>query len=193
MSFAFVKHDEEIDRIPLYEVEYVKSNDEIGAMDIELETTHEHFCLQVATDPQGHNSGRSYYMRTTAKETYDEFFPVLIKFSKAARKRAQASTTIQKIQRRIRKIYGHVICQSIFALIIVGVSSTRTCAYLSACPQKMLIPLNAELHLHHPRVAVRQRAHQPRRLLYRPRHCPRPSEPMFHHHLHSRARDSCLR
>ena len=124
MSFAFLQHDEEIDQIPLSEIEYVKSNHELGATnDVELDLSHEHFTLQVATDPEGHNSGRSYYMRTTKKEIYDDFLPLLTKYTKTARKRAQASTVLQKAQRRVRKIYGHIICQSAFALIIIGVSS----------------------------------------------------------------------
>ena len=142
MSFAFVKHDEEIDRIPLYEVEYVKSNDEIGAMDIELETTHEHFCLQVATDPQGHNSGRSYYLRTWSKEVHEEIFPLLNQLVKNARKRSGGSSAFQRAQRKIRKLYGHFICQSIFAFIIVGVSIECKDFCISECvsdPSQRLI------------------------------------------------------
>ena len=124
ICFAFVNHDEEIDRIPLAGIDYVKSNDDLGAtMEAEMESSHEHFCLQVATDPEGHNSGRSYYMRTNQKDTYDDFFPALKKYAKIAKKRAQASTVFQRAQHKVRKVYTHFICQSIFALIIIGVSA----------------------------------------------------------------------
>ena len=122
ISVAFVNHNEEIDRIPLAGIEYLKKSEEVNAMDIELELSHEHFCLQITTDPESHNSGRSYYMRTSSKEEYDSFFLSLTKFTKTARKKAQASTVFQKAQLRVRKTYGRFECQCIFALIIIGVS-----------------------------------------------------------------------
>ena len=141
LSFAFVNHHEEVDRIPLSGIEYIKANEEIGAMDIEVESSHEHFCLQIATDPDGLNSGRSYYLRTSSKKTYDELFPILVKYTKAARKHAQASTWFQRVQVRVRKIYGRFICQSIFAMIIIGVSAA-TClriffSFISRSPKFM--------------------------------------------------------
>ena len=127
ISFAFVEHNEEIDQIPLSGIDYVKLNEELlGAVDADLDSSHDYFCLQVATDPQGHNSGRSYYMRTSSKAVYDDFSLVLGRLAKAARKRAQASTIIQKAQLRVRKVYGRFICQSIFALIILGVNSMKS-------------------------------------------------------------------
>ena len=126
LSFAFVNHHEEVDRIPLSGIEYIKANEEIGAMDIEVESSHEHFCLQIATDPDGLNSGRSYYMRTSSQKTYDDLFPTLVKYTKAARKQAQASTLFQRVQVRVRKFYARFICQAIFAMIIIGVSAA-TC------------------------------------------------------------------
>ena len=127
IAFAFVGKDEEVDRIPLDGVDYVKSGDDVGAkMDMELDASMQQYILQVATNPEGHNSGRSYYMRTSSKAVYDDFSLVLGRLTKAARKRAQASTIIQKAQLRVRKVYGRFICQSIFALIILGVNSMKS-------------------------------------------------------------------
>ena len=126
IAFAFVGKDEEVDRIPLDGVDYVKSGDDVGAkMDMELDASMQQYILQVATNPEGHNSGRSYYMRTGSKDVYDEIFPLLTKFSKTARERAQASTHFRRAQLRVRNVYQHIICQSIFALIIIGVSLVR--------------------------------------------------------------------
>ena len=123
ISFAFVKQNEEIDRVPLADVDYIKASDEFGAnTDAEMELSTHHFVLQIATNPNGHNSGRSYYLRTSTKETYDEILPLLQFSVKTASKQAQASTNFQRAQRKVRKIYGHVAIQSLFALIIIGVS-----------------------------------------------------------------------
>ena len=123
ISFAFVKNTEEIDRIPLDGIDYIKASDDLGAkMDSELDLSKQHYVLQVATNPEGHNSGRTYYLRTRSKEIYDEIFPLLSNFARAARERAIASTLFRRAQLRVRNAYGHVVCQSIFALIIIGVS-----------------------------------------------------------------------
>ena len=122
IAFAFVGKDEEIDRIPLEGVDYIKSGDDLVAnVDIDMEGEH-HYILQIATNPDGHNSGRSYYLRTSSKDTYNEIFPLLTKFARVARERAQASTHFRRAQLRVRNIYQHIVCQSIVASIITGVS-----------------------------------------------------------------------
>ena len=74
---------------------------------IESDTqTTGYFCLQIATDPQGYNSGRTYYLRTESKSLHDDIMPLLRKYSVAARERAQASTLFQKTQRRVRKVHS---------------------------------------------------------------------------------------
>ena len=127
ISFAFVKKLEEIDRIPLEGVDYVKSSDELGSkLEIIEDSSSLQYVLQVATNPDGHNSGRSYYLRTNSKETFEEIFPLLSNYARVARERAQASTYFRRAQLRVRSIYQHIICQSIFALIIFGVSFNFT-------------------------------------------------------------------
>ena len=124
ISFAFVDQTEEIDRIPLEGVDYIKSSDEMGKMEGEKDSSNHHFVFQVATNEEGHNSGRSYYLRTDSKAVYDEIFPLLKNFAKSAKERAQATTHFQRAQLRVRTVYGHIICQSIFAMIIIGVRTT---------------------------------------------------------------------
>ena len=132
ISFAFVRKDEEIDRIPLDGVDFVKAHFEAAIMDGPNHSDrdlHSHssqpqdfFCLQVATNAEGYNSGRTYTFRTRSKELYDEILPLLNKLAKNARRRARAQTFFRKCQWKVRKVYSHSICQSIIALIILGVS-----------------------------------------------------------------------
>ena len=124
ISFAFANNIEEIDRIPLDGVDYIKEGDDLGSrMNAEEDLSKQHYILQVATNPEGHNSGRTYYLRTCSKAIYSEIFPLLTNFSKTARERALASTHFRRAQLRVRVLYGHIVCQSMFALIIIGVSS----------------------------------------------------------------------
>ena len=127
ICFAFTNQTKEIDRIPLDGVDYVKSLDESGMKtDAELDVARQNCVLQIATDPDGHNSGRSYHVRISSKETYDEIHPLLASLARAARKRANASTLFQRAQIRVKEMYGHIICQTLVALIIVGVSPVRS-------------------------------------------------------------------
>ena len=131
ISFAFVQKDEEIDRIPLVGVDFVKAHVEaVIAEDHKYHEAHghdsqsqEYFCFQVGTNAEGYNSGRTYTVRTHSKRLYEETLPLLIKFSKNARRRAQARSFFRKCQLEVRRIYSHRICQSTIALIIIGVSN----------------------------------------------------------------------
>ena len=88
-------------------MDYVKSLDESGMKtDAELDVARQNCVLQIATDPDGHNSGRSYHVRISSKETYDEIHPLLASLARAARKRANASTLFQRAQIRVQDIYG---------------------------------------------------------------------------------------
>ena len=125
ISFAFINEDEEIDRIPFEGIDYVKAHDEFSSrMDSSRDLSKQFYVVQVATNPAGHNSGRTYYLRTSSNETYNELVPFLTKHAKAARKRALASTLFQRAQLRVRNVYRHIACQSIRAVIIIGVSTT---------------------------------------------------------------------
>ena len=123
ISFAFVRMDEEIDRIPLEDVDFVKAHFEAAVMESQDDSqSQDFFCFQVATRAEGYNSGRTYTLRTRSKELYDEILPLLIKMSKKARRRAEARTFFRKCQWKVRKIYTHYGAQSFIALIIMGVS-----------------------------------------------------------------------
>ena len=127
ISLAFVGNEEEIDRIPLEGVDFVKAHYEAALMeghshDDSGGQSQDFFCFQVATNAEGYNSGRTYTFRTRSKELYEETLPLLTSLAKKAKRRAQAHTLFRICQWRVRKVYSHSICQSIIALVIMGVS-----------------------------------------------------------------------
>ena len=117
--------DEEIDRIPLAGVDFVKPHTENAAMEVSNHegASQDLFCFQVATSIEGYNSGRTYTMRTRSKALYDDVLPLLTKLAQTAQRRAQANSLFRRCQRKVREIYNHSICQSLIALVITGVSA----------------------------------------------------------------------
>ena len=120
VSFAFVGNDDEIDRVPLTGVDFVKNHDENISMEAKGQNG---FCLQIATSPTGYNSGRSYMLRTDSAVTQEDTILLLSKLSKDAKKRAAASTLFRKLQRKVKKFYERDFCQGFVALIIMMVSA----------------------------------------------------------------------
>ena len=211
VSFAFVGKELEIDRIPLKEVDFVKSHLETPItqdrthvkahleipfmQDRSHNDTHgyesqspEYFCLQIATNSEGYNSGRTYTLRTRSKELHDEVLSLLKKLAEKSKKRAEANTWFRKCQWQVRAVYDHNISQSIIALIIMGVSSppsSTTFTFRSALLSlhRRSRPVPAELRLHPRRGAVQPvPAHQPG-----PRPAALPVQRPLHHALHPRA------
>ena len=136
VSFAFLSHDEELDCIPLAEVEFVKefNEDDVSVRfksnDMNPESEYK---LQIATKPEGHNAGRMYYLKTQSSETYQKLMKILVTYSKSAKKRVETGTLAQKIQKRVRAVYEHDSTQAIVAVIIVGVSSALTTDAIPNC------------------------------------------------------------
>ena len=190
ISFAFVGNDEEVDRVPLSGVDFVKVFDENISVENHEIQSQNHFCLQVATNPLGYNSGRSYMLRSVSSSSRDEVLVLLSKLSKDAKKRAKAKTGFQKLQLKTKKYYEKDFVQGFIALIIMTVSVTRPASpRLHFVSSSFLIAVSeSELLLHHHGGAVPQPRRQPRRV----QNCPRPAPPapqhLLHRFLHNRAR-----
>jgi hypothetical protein len=161
ISFSFVDADTEIDFIPLDEVDFVKEmkddvdvnllNVDHGDQDGSDTALH---AIQIATDREGHNSGRDYYIQVSSKDSYDRLSAYLRKSAKAAKKRAEAHTAFRRSQWRVRKVYESKPCQVFVALMISAVNSQTT--FWCALPSLFDPAVLAELRVHHPRVAAGQ-------------------------------------
>ncbi len=123
ISFAFVSDDNQIDYIPLEEIEFVKEMKDIAnPSDAGGTSDHEdRYRLQIATVLTGHNSGRAYYLATASKAGLDDLMEKLTKNAKAARKRAGAKTLFRMLQLKVRKRYESNIVQGLMALMIGAV------------------------------------------------------------------------
>jgi hypothetical protein len=77
--------------------------------------------MQIATRDDGYNSGRIYYLSTGSKEALDDLISDLTKKAKICRLQAEARTSFQKFQLRVRERYESRIFQGLMALLIVMV------------------------------------------------------------------------
>ena len=122
--FSYLNCSEEIDRIPLSGIDYVKES-LTAIVEGEASASRQFYCLQIATHATGYNSGRGYSLRTASREIFDDILPALTKSVTSAKKQAQAKSRLRKAQLYIRTMYQHAISQGFFALLIIAVSAAR--------------------------------------------------------------------
>jgi hypothetical protein len=150
VSFALVNDDNEIDRIPLCEVSCVDEmigTEELEEEDRDRRISTERKCshnskgrieggvgsdrnitsslignaFQIATDTNGYNSGRSYYLQAASASQKQEIIAHLQVFAKSARKRAEVKSYFRKTQDRVQMFYISRQFQTTAALLIVAV------------------------------------------------------------------------
>ena len=137
ISFAFVGDDNELDYVPLEEVDFIKEMENIV---VESRPDHlveseakEPLALQIATIAEGYNSGRPYYIQLENNQSLQILKNLLLKNSKAARKRAEARTTFRRIQYAVRKVYDSQPFQIFVASLIAGVGGLSGSVRVRAC------------------------------------------------------------
>lgn len=126
ISFAFVDEEAQIDHIPFAEVLHVKEMLEAPAeaSSESEDSTKFRNVLQIATNNDGYNSGRIYYLSTDSQETLKELITDLTKKAKTARVQAEARTGFRKLQRIVRNRYDSAQFQGLMALLIAAVRTT---------------------------------------------------------------------
>ena len=137
ISFAFVGDDNELDYVPLEEVDFIKEMENIvveSRPDLLVESeAKEPLALQIATVAEGYNSGRPYYIQLETIQSLQSLKKLLLKNSKAARKRAEARTTFRRIQYAVREVYDSQPFQIFVASLIAGVGGLSGSVRLRAC------------------------------------------------------------
>jgi hypothetical protein len=127
ISFAFADDDNQIDYIPLAEVEFVKEMQDIAnatVSDAGGKSEHEdRYRILIATILTGYNSGRTYQLSTPSKKTLDDLVAHLSQNAKAARKRAGTKTLFKMLQMKVKKRYDSPVTQAAMALLIGAVSA----------------------------------------------------------------------
>ena len=79
--------------------------------------------FQIATIPDGYNSGRSYYLQADSSDIKQQIISQLQILAKTARKKAEVKSSFRMAQDRVRGVYVTRSFQGVAALLIVAVIS----------------------------------------------------------------------
>jgi hypothetical protein len=77
--------------------------------------------LMIETNPEGYNSGRTYYLQAESKAFCQQVVQQLNQNCKEANERANAQTAFTLAQQHSRKMYRSTIFQNIVAILIIAV------------------------------------------------------------------------
>ena len=124
--FAFVGQDREIDRIPLNEIDFIKefsTFDSSTEQQTSFRSRHHSKTLQIATGPDGFNSGRTYYLRTASQEHFEELLQFWTTLVHRAKSDADKRNHLQRLQKGLFWIYHSPPYQTAMALFIAAVSA----------------------------------------------------------------------
>jgi hypothetical protein len=122
MHLAFEATDTELDYIPLAEIVSVDSvsDDDMG-MAFEEDVQTGQGAIHIATEADGHNSGREYYVRPSAKD-FETFMSCLKRLSHEAKTRRDNHNIIQRAQKRVLTVYESTPVQALAVLMISSAS-----------------------------------------------------------------------
>jgi hypothetical protein len=77
--------------------------------------------MQIKTDSEGHNSGRTYYIRANETEDIGQMIARLSKLAKHARRKAENKSRFERHQLKVRRLYTSSPFQYLTAVLIFGV------------------------------------------------------------------------
>ncbi len=138
--FALFDHDDIVDCIPLFEVLQIKQLRVDGGLDSTLQhsrgsisnphiTNSQLSCdlldraLRIDTNPEGYNSGRTYYLQLGSDEECARLAISLTTYAKDALKRFEAKTGLERSQANVRILFNSTIFQCTASFFILAVSS----------------------------------------------------------------------
>ncbi len=77
--------------------------------------------IQIKTDRDGHNSGRTYYIRTKTPENDGQLITTLLSLAESAKIRAENKSRFERNQLQVRRVYISRPFQTLMAVLILGV------------------------------------------------------------------------
>jgi hypothetical protein len=77
--------------------------------------------IQIKTDRDGHNSGRTYYLRMEKSEDCSQVLTTLSMLAKSAKIRAENKSRFERNQFQVRIVYNSRLFQYLMATLIFGV------------------------------------------------------------------------
>ena len=136
LHFAFQREDAEIDHIPLAEIVVINATkeSELGAElnDKSLQGVEAEHTIQITTEPGGHNSGRSYYLRADSKESLETLVESVRRLAREVKKRRDNKSIFQRIQRMVRRVYESTPSRALIIFLIAMVTqATRNIRHQS--------------------------------------------------------------
>mmetsp|Transcript_52869 Transcript_52869/g.139184 ORF Transcript_52869/g.139184 Transcript_52869/m.139184 type:complete len:307 (+) Transcript_52869:92-1012(+) len=137
LHFAFSRDDNEIDHIPLAEITNsgIMKDAEHGGTRASFSgprrnsvslASHGLYTIHIATENDGYNSGRVYYLQAESNEINDRLLLAIQENSKAARKRKASRNIWQRAQRRLNEWFNSTPVQ---AFVIAVISLVRNHVY----------------------------------------------------------------
>ena len=135
MAFANLGDDFAFDAIPLAEVTSVEQINEkslssvSGLPPVESQKSADaartlfQNAIQVKTDADGYNSGRTYYLQATSAEQCNSVCASVAVLARRARKAVVAGTLIRRLQGKVLRFYESMAFQSFVAVLIISVRS----------------------------------------------------------------------
>ena len=120
MFLAQINEDVVMDQIPLAEITQVKEMEAVEkGKDNMAKNENE---LMIETNPEGYNSGRTYYLKAESKVSCQEKIRKLKHYRAAAYERAHAQSAFRQAQLRVLKVYRSTPFQRFVAFLIISVS-----------------------------------------------------------------------
>mmetsp|Transcript_52856 Transcript_52856/g.139119 ORF Transcript_52856/g.139119 Transcript_52856/m.139119 type:complete len:356 (+) Transcript_52856:92-1159(+) len=129
LHFAFSRDDNEIDHIPLAEITNsgIMKDAEHGGTRASFSgprrnsvslASHGLYTIHIATENDGYNSGRVYYLQAESNEINDRLLLAIQENSKAARKRKASRNIWQRAQRRLNEWFNSTPVQAFVIAVI---------------------------------------------------------------------------
>jgi hypothetical protein len=138
MYFTLIENGYVVDCIPLAEIVQVKKmgeegNNEAhstrphnltisGTFNHELSSEIFHRALRIDTNPEGYNSGRTYYVQISSDHEFSRLAISLAAHIKVATKRLETRTVLERSRKKVRKVFHSSIFQCTASFFILAVS-----------------------------------------------------------------------
>jgi hypothetical protein len=116
--FAQMSEETITDKIPLTEIKAVR---EMIDTDDKSQKPKDCNAFMIETNPDGYNSGRTYYLQADSNGACWDVSQKILKSSTFAVEKANSKTSFANAQQRVRKIYKSAIFKNVMALLILTV------------------------------------------------------------------------
>ena len=159
LYFAFINKDSIVDCIPLAEIVQIKKMGTEPVPEGSNQRKHTSFSneadfnlsahdfirsIKLDTDPDGYNSGRSYYVQFKTDEEFERLFFKLTTFTKDAIKRFEARSCLERSQRSFRILHNSAPFQYTAAAFVMAVGPSHPTPRRRARPARALIRASPE-------------------------------------------------